>query len=577
MMRSLRFVELRRDVLRLLCDSEIWVHESDALMLTRLQELHSALLDDPSVFDISHVSLSSLLQRLGEEKVSVDSCDDSQSEIFGTLPSHSDSQSSRSSNYSELSGDNATTYHPPKCLQVLIQQERILEASEVLCVKETTSQQRTAFVLDCYTSLLLQFEKVMLKSALMSPLLEEFHQLLWVFKDYQMDPVAVRMTIGIALQGRNTETILTLLSLAIAFWHNDLVIHYDSGSIDQDNALFSSLPDIVPLFMSLLSLHSDQIAYQIIHILLMVSVESFLFTCNNHYSITKVLNYLFSLPLSEPLFCFLDAAFQANEFTPALFTATLELAFSHSNYLQFLTQTALSRQSLSVRLAQKIQSEGPNLDGSRLHIDMQQDAYIQVPSILNFLCKHISQLTPEMNTCFLNSVSSCSPSIQMLKLSRTVSGWYSFMFRCFSTILPSNRTLQMLFFITHIDKSLSNASSYITQELYLLLNEWEKENGMPVSKLSADELNVRIAQILNQEIRGNKELLLILMSLMEISISSIILFSEDSASELLELLKIGLLESPSSDLMGFVLFLGIVKAVSQYRDYRVETKNDATK
>ena len=64
---------------------------------------------------------------------------------------------------------------------------------------------------------------------------------------------------------------------------------------------------------------------------------------------------------------------------------------------------------------------------------------------------------------------------------------------------------------------------------------------------------------------------------MEISISSIILFSEDSASELLELLKIGLLESPSSDLMGFVLFLGIVKAVSQYRDYRVETKNDATK
>ena len=576
MARSLRFVELRRDVLRLLCDSEIWVHETDALMLTRLQELHAALLDDPSVFEISHVSLSSLLRRLGEEKVSVDN-DDGQNEIFGALSSHSDSQSSRSSSYSELSGENPAVYHPTKCHQVLIQQERILETNEVLCVKETTSQQRTAFALDCYTSLLLQFEKVMLKCSQMNPLLEEFHQLLWVFKDYQMAPVAVRMTIGIALQGRSTETILTLLSLAIAFWHNDLVIHYDSGNIDQDNALFSSLPDIVPLFLSLLSLHSDQIAYQIVHILLMVSVESFLFTCNNHYSITKVQNYLFSLSLSEPLFYFLDAAFQANEFTPALFTATLELAFSHTNYLQFLTQTALSRQSLSVRMSQKIQSEGLDPDGFKLRIDMQQDAYIQIPSVLNFLCKHISQLTPEMNACFFNSVSSCSPSIQMLKLSHAVTGWYSFMFRCFSTILPPNRSLQMLFFVTHIDKSLSNASSYITQELYLLLHEWEEENGLPPSKLSVDELNVRVAQILDQEIRGNKGLLLILMSLLETTISSIILYSDDSASELLELLKIGLLESPSSDLMGFVLFLGIIKSVSQYRDYRIKTKNDAIK
>lgn len=574
MARSLRFVELRRDVLRLLCNSDIWVNESEALMLTRLQEVHAALLDDPSVFEISHVSLSSLLQRLGEEKVSAENGGDGQNEIFGALPGRYDS---RSSSYSELSGENPTVYHPTKCLQVLIQQEKILETNEVLCVRETTSQQRTVFALDCYTSLLLQFEKVMLKYSQMNPLLEEFHQLLWVFKDYQMAPVAVRMTIGIALQGRSTETILTLLSLAIAFWHNDLVIHYDSGSIDQDNALFSSLPDIVPLFLSLLSLHSDQITYQIVHILLMVSIESFLFTCNNHYSITKVQNYLFSLPLSAPLFCFLDAAFQANEFTPALFSATLELAFSHTNYLQFLTQTALSRQSLPVRLSQKILSEGVNHDVSRLHIDMQQDASIQIPSILNFLCKHISQLTPEMSACFLNCISSCSPSVQMLKLAHAVSGWYSFMFRCLSTILPPNRSLQLLFFVMHIDKSLSNASPYITQELSLLLHEWEEENGIPLSKLSGDELTARIAQILDQEIRGSKDLLLILMSLLETTISSIVLYSEDSSSELLELMKIGLLESPSSDLMGYLVFLGLIKVVSQYHDYQVKTKNDAVK
>ena len=208
---------------------------------------------------------------------------------------------------------------------------------------------------------------------------------------------------------------------------------------------------------------------------------------------------------------------------------------------------------------------------------MQQDASIQIPSILNFLCKHISQLTPEMSACFLNCISSCSPSVQMLKLAHGVSGWYSFMFRCLSTILPPNRSLQLLFFVMHIDKSLSNASPYITQELSLLLHEWEEENGMPLSKLSGDELTARIAQILDQEIRGSKDLLLILMSLLETTISSIVLYSEDSSSELLELMKIGLLESPSSDLMGYLVYLGLIKVVSQYHDYQVKTKNDAVK
>ena len=111
----------------------------------------------------------------------------------------------------------------------------------------------------------------------------------------------------------------------------------------------------------------------------------------------------------------------------------------------------------------------------------------------------------------------------MLKLAHAVSGWYSFMFRCLSTILPPNRSLQLLFFVMHIDKSLSNASPYITQELSLLLHEWEEENGIPLSKLSGDELTARIAQILDQEIRGSKDLLLILMSLLETTISSIVL------------------------------------------------------